>query len=131
MVSNTQPSVRCHHILRRTSRWRRSVIRAGCESFEDVGHSSDARELLMTYLIGELTDVNSLFSFMPFFHTCFITIAHFMKFKEDKIPSKSKALQSAFFEEGKPNWLSSLLVPAAAIAVVVSIAAYKYFQPQK
>ncbi|XP_074616755.1 cytochrome b5-like isoform X1 [Acropora palmata] len=76
------------------------------ESFEDVGHSSDARELLMTYLIGELTD-------------------------EDKIPSKSKALQSAFFEEGKPNWLSSLLVPAAAIAVVVSIAAYKYFQPQK
>ena len=35
----------------------------------------------MTYLIGELTDVNSLFSFMSFFHTCFITIAHFMKFK--------------------------------------------------
>lgn len=74
------------------------------ESFEDVGHSSDARELMMTYLIGELTD-------------------------EDKIPSKSKVLQSAFFEEGKSNWLSSLLVPAAAIAVVVSIAAYKYFQP--
>ena len=29
------------------------------ESFEDVGHSGDARELMMTYLIGELTDVNA------------------------------------------------------------------------
>ncbi|XP_068711897.1 cytochrome b5-like isoform X2 [Montipora capricornis] len=46
------------------------------ESFEDVGHSGDARELMMTYLIGELTD-------------------------EDKIQSKSKTLQNVFFSESK------------------------------
>ena len=36
---------------------------------------------MMTYLIGELTDVNSLFSFMSLFHTGFITIALFKKTK--------------------------------------------------
>ena len=35
---------------------------------------------MKTYLIGELTEVNSLFSFMPFFHTGFITIALFIEF---------------------------------------------------
>ena len=30
------------------------------ENFEDVGHSSDARELMENYLIGELTDVSIL-----------------------------------------------------------------------
>jgi len=30
------------------------------ENFEDVGHSSDARELMETYLIGELADVSIL-----------------------------------------------------------------------
>lgn len=35
---------------------------------------------MMEYLIGELTDVNSLFRFMSFFHTGFITIAVFKKF---------------------------------------------------
>ena len=28
------------------------------ENFEDVGHSSDARALMLTYLIGEIVDVN-------------------------------------------------------------------------
>ena len=37
------------------------------ESFEDVGHSSDARELLLTYLIGELVDVNIPFYKMTVF----------------------------------------------------------------
>ena len=37
------------------------------ENFEDVGHSSDARELMLTYLIGELVDVNIAFSKMTVF----------------------------------------------------------------
>ena len=37
------------------------------ESFEDVGHSSDARELMLTYLIGELVDVNIPFYNMTVF----------------------------------------------------------------
>ena len=37
------------------------------ESFEDVGHSSDARELMLTYLIGELADVNIPFYKMTVF----------------------------------------------------------------
>jgi len=36
------------------------------ENFEDVGHSSDARELMMTYLIGELAEVN-VYTFVLFF----------------------------------------------------------------
>lgn len=31
------------------------------ESFEDVGHSTDAREMMKEYLIGELTEVIDLF----------------------------------------------------------------------
>jgi len=72
------------------------------ENFEDVGHSSDARELMMTYLIGELAE-------------------------EDKIPEKSKEKKTAVFEDSKANWINSLLLPAAAVAVVISIAAYKCF----
>jgi cytochrome b involved in lipid metabolism len=30
------------------------------EAFEDVGHSSDAREMLKDYLIGELAEVNDV-----------------------------------------------------------------------
>lgn len=30
----------------------------GTEAFEDVGHSTDARELMKTYLIGELHPVS-------------------------------------------------------------------------
>lgn len=30
----------------------------GTESFEDVGHSSDARELMVQYKIGELVEVS-------------------------------------------------------------------------
>lgn len=37
------------------------------ENFEDVGHSSDARELMLTYLIGELADVNIPFYKMTVF----------------------------------------------------------------
>lgn len=29
----------------------------GTEAFEDVGHSSDAREMMKSYLIGELAEV--------------------------------------------------------------------------
>lgn len=32
------------------------------ESFEDVGHSTDAREMLQQYLIGEVHMVENLFS---------------------------------------------------------------------
>ncbi len=43
------------------------------EAFEDVGHSSDAREMMKDYLIGELAEVGLKFeviwqklSFLPF-----------------------------------------------------------------
>ncbi|CAH3133793.1 unnamed protein product [Porites lobata] len=72
------------------------------ESFEDVGHSSDARELLLTYLIGELVD-------------------------EDKIQVKGKEKKTIPLEENKSNWMNSLTLPAAAVAVLISVAAYKYF----
>lgn len=35
----------------------------GTEAFEDVGHSTDAREMRETYLIAEIVDVCSLISF--------------------------------------------------------------------
>ncbi|KAL9974495.1 hypothetical protein ACROYT_G011533 [Oculina patagonica] len=72
------------------------------ENFEDVGHSSDARELMESYLIGELVD-------------------------EDKISEKTKEKKSVYYNDNKPSWVNSFLLPAAAVAVVVSIAAYKYF----
>ncbi|XP_073232489.1 cytochrome b5-like [Porites lutea] len=73
------------------------------ENFEDVGHSSDARELMLTYLIGELAD-------------------------EDKIQVKGKEKKTTSVEENKSNWMNSLILPAAAVVVLISIAAYKYFQ---
>ncbi|CAH3020124.1 unnamed protein product [Porites evermanni] len=73
------------------------------ENFEDVGHSSDARELMLTYLIGELAD-------------------------EDKIQVKGKEKKTTSVEENKSNWMNSLILPAAAVALLISIAAYKYFQ---
>ncbi|KAM7434799.1 Cytochrome b5 [Porites harrisoni] len=73
------------------------------ENFEDVGHSSDARELMLTYLIGELAD-------------------------EDKIQAKGKEKKTTSLEENKSNWMNSLILPAAAVVVLISIAAYKYFQ---
>ena len=36
----------------------------GTEPFEDVGHSSDARELMKEYLIGQIQEVRA--SFMKF-----------------------------------------------------------------
>ena len=39
------------------------------EAFEDVGHSSDAREMLKEYLIGELNEVwNFFFDIIHFFY---------------------------------------------------------------
>ncbi len=34
------------------------------EAFEDVGHSSDAREMMKDYLIGELVEVRSFITFV-------------------------------------------------------------------
>ncbi|RMX49357.1 hypothetical protein pdam_00014784 [Pocillopora damicornis] len=72
------------------------------ENFEDVGHSSDARELMEQYLVGELAE-------------------------EDRIPEKSQEKKTVQHDEGKPNWVNNILLPAGAVAVVVAIAAYKYF----
>ncbi|CAH3031879.1 cytochrome b5 isoform X1 [Pocillopora verrucosa] len=72
------------------------------ENFEDVGHSSDARELMEQYLVGELAE-------------------------EDRIPEKSQEKKTVQHDEGKPNWINNILLPAGAVAVVVAIAAYKYF----
>ncbi|PFX17457.1 cytochrome b5-like isoform X1 [Stylophora pistillata] len=72
------------------------------ENFEDVGHSSDARELMEQYFVGELTE-------------------------EDQIPEKSKEKKTIQHDEGKPNWINNILLPAGAAAVVIAIAVYKYF----
>ncbi|XP_027039713.1 cytochrome b5 isoform X2 [Pocillopora verrucosa] len=48
------------------------------ENFEDVGHSSDARELMEQYLVGELAE-------------------------EDRIPEKSQEKKTVQHDEGKPN----------------------------
>ena len=43
------------------------------EAFEDVGHSSDAREMLKEYLIGELNEVwNFFFDIIHVFFTNFL-----------------------------------------------------------
>lgn len=33
------------------------------EAFEDIGHSTDARDLMKQYKIGELCEVNIIFTF--------------------------------------------------------------------
>ena len=63
------------------------------ESFEDVGHSSDARELMMTYLIGELADVNICnVAFMLKVLNIFHTIAEGMLFVLPAEPFKKPFL---------------------------------------
>ena len=53
------------------------------EEFEEVGHSSDARELLKEYLIGELNEVwNFFFNIIHFFYkflaTCILAFLFYM-----------------------------------------------------
>lgn len=47
--------------------------------------------------------------------------------EEDRIPEKSQEKKTVQHDEGKPNWINNILLPAGAVAVVVAIAAYKYF----
>lgn len=47
--------------------------------------------------------------------------------EEDKIPEKSKEKKTIQHDEGKPNWINNILLPAGAAAVVIAIAVYKYF----
>ena len=51
------------------------------EAFEDVGHSSDAREMLKEYLIGELQEVwNLFFNIIHFFVTYFLKHSYILTY---------------------------------------------------
>lgn len=39
----------------------------GTEAFEDVGHSTDAREMMKKYKVGELHQVSSINKCLPYF----------------------------------------------------------------
>jgi len=45
------------------------------ESFEDIGHSSDARELMKQYKVGELVEVRMMFA--NFIHYMFQLLLYF------------------------------------------------------
>jgi len=77
----------------------------GTESFEDVGHSSDAREMRKQYLIGELVEEDK-------------------KAKHPKVAPTIKVDQSIFLSPTWTNWL----IPTA-IAVGVFIAYRLIFGP--
>jgi len=47
----------------------------GTESFEDIGHSSDAREMMKQYKIGELVDVRMILA--NFIHYIFQIFLYF------------------------------------------------------
>jgi len=67
----------------------------GTESFEDVGHSSDAREMRKQYLIGELVEDDK-------------------KAKHPKVAPTVKVDQSVLFS---PTWTNWLIPTAIAIGV--------------
>ncbi|XP_005929612.1 cytochrome b5 isoform X1 [Simochromis diagramma] len=69
------------------------------ESFEDVGHSSDAREMLQQYYIGELHE-------------------------DDRKKDTAKKAEVAKSEESSSSWAIWLL---PAVAVVVIGIVYRYF----
>ncbi|NXX62365.1 CYB5 protein, partial [Scopus umbretta] len=67
------------------------------ENFEDVGHSTDARTLSETFIVGELHPVTMIFFF---FLTCWLSLS---KLLFQKLPSSS--------------W-SSWVIPAVAAIIV-------------
>ncbi|XP_031550968.1 cytochrome b5-like [Actinia tenebrosa] len=73
------------------------------ESFEDVGHSSDARDLMKDYHIGELVEED----------------------KRDNVPSKKPNYGDETKKESGSSWLSILL--PAAIVVTIAMISYKLF----
>lgn len=70
------------------------------ESFEDVGHSSDAREMAQSMMIGELHPDD-----------------------RHKIAGKEESYETTLKDE--PSWLSNLLLPALIAAVVTLL--YRIF----
>jgi cytochrome b5 len=74
----------------------------GTESFEDVGHSSDAREMRKQFLIGELVDADK-------------------KGKVNKKVPEIKVDQSIIFS---PTWTNWLIPTGIAVAVALL---YKWF----
>ena len=86
------------------------------EAFEDVGHSSDAREMLKEYLIGELQEVwNLFFNIIHFLLQISWNLLTYLDIRQCSlfvlhtsiIPMQQKIGINFFFE---PEWLTLVLI---------------------
>lgn len=98
------------------------------ESFEDVGHSTDARELMQNYLIGNLPEVKETSQIVKKTRIkC--NLQFFFQEESKKVAEKNPASWAKSDDDKKSSW-ASWLVPMS-LAFVASMVYRFLFSPSQ